>query len=293
MEYLKEYRPKIMILVGPPGSGKSTDALSWEDSDFVRISQDDQGPSHLAEFNLAIAERRNIVVDRMNFNKAQRARYLEPAKKAGYATAITVFHQPREVCLARMEARKNHPTIKDMQTAKKALNFFFCQYERPDDSEAESVYRVFPEGDKPKVIYSDLDGTTCDVAHRRHFVQREGKKDWPSFFENLVHDTPVQPVKDVLEALSSKFPIVYCSGRSEDYREPSETWLKKYGFPEGVLYMRPSKDSRKDDIVKEILLDFEILTRFSIHFCLDDRDQVVRMLRKRGQVVFQVADGNF
>ena len=57
--------------------------------------------------------------------------------------------------------------------------------------------------------------------------------------------------------------------------------------------MRDRHDSRMDAIVKEILLDFEILTRYEIFFCLDDRDQVVKMLRSRGQTVLQVAEGDF
>lgn len=57
--------------------------------------------------------------------------------------------------------------------------------------------------------------------------------------------------------------------------------------------MRPRNDYRRDDIVKEIILDFEILTRYTPIFMIDDRTQVVEMWRRRGFVCLQCAKGNF
>lgn len=57
--------------------------------------------------------------------------------------------------------------------------------------------------------------------------------------------------------------------------------------------MRNRHDMRQDSIIKEILLDFEILTTYNIKVWLDDRQQVVDMLRKRNIPVFQVAKGDF
>jgi len=110
-------------------------------------------------------------------------------------------------------------------------------------------------------------------------------------------DPVIWPVHAILHRFQSDdihaMNIVFCSGRPEDYRELTKTWLKETGLHYSALYMRSAKDSRQDDIVKEILLDFEILTRFKPYFILDDRDQVVRMWRKRGFTCLQCAEGNF
>lgn len=285
----------LTVLVGPPGSGKSTKAKGLEkELGFVRISQDEQGKEgHWKLFEATIAAKQPVVVDRMNFDKKQRARYLEAAKNAGYATTIIVVHQPYEVCLQRALARENHETIKDEKSARAALKTFFSKYEKPQGDEADVVVLTWPKFDKPLVIYSDLDGTLCDIEHRRHFVRKPKgeKKDWKSFFEGIRDDKVNQPVMTVLHNMG--LPVVYCSGRSDDYREATQDWLDEHGAPAGPLYMRNRHDHRADFIVKEILLDFELLTRYRILFCLDDRDQVVKMLRSRGLTVFQVAEGDF
>jgi hypothetical protein len=46
-------------------------------------------------------------------------------------------------------------------------------------------------------------------------------------------------------------------------------------------------------LVKENILDFELLTRFNILFAIDDRQQVVDMWRRRGITALQCAKGDF
>lgn len=303
----------LTLLVGPPGSGKSTYALeriSYSDAEqenpVVYINQDLQGKDHLRIFNEAIESGRNIVVDRMNFSKSQRDRYLVPAKTKGYETQIIVLHESYETCFKRCQERKDHLTIKDETSARSALNTFFTKYERVSDYEADQVFRAWPEGEKPSAVVVDLDGTLCNVEHRRHFVIKpEGqKKDWQGFFKGMVDDTPNQWCADIVRLMADEHTVVYCSGRPDNYRKETVEWLKKYGLysinfkfkireGEPHLYMRPRNDSRSDNIVKEILLDYEILTRFKPYFMIDDRQQVVDMYRSRGFTVLQCDKGDF
>lgn len=313
----------LTMLVGPCGSGKSTLArqMAEQDPNLVYINQDAQGRDHLAKFGTAIELGLNVVCDRMNFTKQQRSRYLELAKANGYTSKIIVLHQSYEVCLQRCIARQGHETIKEESAARSALNMFFSKYERVEDSEANVVERIWPEGEKPLAIISDLDGTLCEVEHRRHFVRPPEnilvgpngemvsvlgqlevvefdtplprfKKDWNGFFKAMVNDTVNESVMTLLWNMVG-FSIIYCSGRPDNYRKETEQWLVKNDAPDGPVYMRLRNDSRQDDIVKEMLLDFEILTRVTPFFILDDRDQVVAMWRRRGYSCFQVAPGDF
>lgn len=284
--------PKLLLLVGPPGSGKTTNAKFCEALGFVRINQDDQGKEHLKLFAEALAEGKDIVVDRLNFNKQQRDRYLNPAKEKGYTTRIEVLHESRQTCRERCDARKDHPTIKDGDDAASAINMFFSKYERVQDNEADEVVRIWPAGDKPHAVIVDLDGTLCDIEHRLHFMRREGRKNWPGFFAAMKDDTANGWCLDLINKFAGNYNVIFCSGRPDNYREITTAWLNKYAlFHE--LYMRPRNDSREDSLVKEILLDFEILTRYTPYFAIDDRARVVEMWRKRGITCLACAEGNF
>lgn len=64
---------RLVLLVGPPGSGKSTYSLSQVENGLLRINQDDQGKEeHLVLFNQALEQNKDIIVDRMNFSKEQK-----------------------------------------------------------------------------------------------------------------------------------------------------------------------------------------------------------------------------
>lgn len=309
--------PKLTLLVGPPGSGKSTMAKDLMHDDgwigpHVYVNQDSQKGEHMDIFFDAVQAGKDIIIDRMNFNKQQRAKYIDYAKlkNPAYEIEITVLHQPYAVCLERIRNRfGKHETINDEKSARGALQTFFTKYERPTEDEGKLTF-IYPDGPKPHVVVCDLDGTLCEVEHRRHHVRPnnptpEGfKKNWKAFFEDMEHDTVIEPVSIVLKAMAKEAGIVYCSGRPDDYKRKTLEWLKKnnlYEFKamphmgtfEAQLHMRPRSDSRQDDIIKEIILDFEILTRFKPLFMLDDRDQVVAMWRRRGFICMQIAPGDF
>jgi len=287
---------ELVVLVGPPGSGKSTLAKEYARQGHTYINQDIQGQLHHELFASAVALSENIVIDRLNFSKAQRARYLDGAKVAGYNTKIIVLHQPKAVCLQRCLDRTDHETIKDEKSARSALDMFFSKYERPAADEANAVEFRYPEGKKPSAIIVDLDGTLCNIDHRLDHVRKEGRKDWHSFFEGMADDTPNQWCVDIVEGLSSMHQIVYCSGRPDSYRTQTAEWLARHNlgdFRGGHLYMRPRSDSRQDSIIKEIILDFELLTRFTPCVMIDDRQQVVDMWRRRGYVCLQCHKGDF
>jgi len=57
--------------------------------------------------------------------------------------------------------------------------------------------------------------------------------------------------------------------------------------------MRQRNDQRQDNIVKQIILDYDIKPDYDILFALDDRNSVCKMWRQNGIKCLQVAEGDF
>lgn len=92
-------------------------------------------------------------------------------------------------------------------------------------------------------------------------------------------------------ALSAATILV--SGRPERTRTPTIQWLIKHDVDFGYLFMRPEGDHREDHVIKEEILDRDILPRWNILCSIDDRNQVVAMWRRRGITCLQVRDGDY
>lgn len=284
----------IHILVGPPGSGKSTYATSLPE-DFVRVSQDDQGKSgHMQVFDKALSEGKPIVIDRMNFSVQQRDKYISSARKAGYFVKIVEFRVSRYKCLERCAQRTGHPTIQNSHNASQAVNTYFKALELPQRFEYDdyTIIRDNSEGRRPRAIICDLDGTLCNIDHRLIHVKKEGKKDWKAFFDGIGDDVPYEWCDTLLRKFE-EYPIILCSGRPDNYRASTTNWLHEYVIPHTSLFMRERNDYRPDTIVKEILYLYEIEPYYTPFFVVDDRQSVVDMWRSHGLTVLQCQDGNF
>ena len=146
----------------------------------------------------------------------------------------------------------------------------------------------------------DIDGTLANIDHRLHHITTK-PKNWPAFKEKMPHDTLNVHVADVVRALvDCGNRLIIASGRDEEQRLDTTSWLAKYGFISGTsclrhgdikfekLYMRTDKDNRSDDIVKSELFDQMIVDGFDPKFVFDDRGRVVRMWRECGLFVFDV-----
>jgi hypothetical protein len=140
----------------------------------------------------------------------------------------------------------------------------------------------------------DLDGTICDVRHRRQYVATK-PRNWDAWNAGLVNDTPNRAVELVYKSLHASRGIMdadlfFVSGRSDDYRHQTEMWLKSHGFAWDYLFMRKYRDHRDDSVVKGEIAD-EILKTHNILGVFDDRQRVVNMWIERGIWVFDVGQG--
>jgi hypothetical protein len=143
--------------------------------------------------------------------------------------------------------------------------------------------------EKTPCFVFDLDGTVCNVDHRKQWVATQ-PKNWDAWNAGISNDVPNAPVLDTLCALAGKFSVVLVSGRGSEYRQETEEWLAKYNVPYEALFMRKADDFRGDDEIKSELAD-QVEKKYKIVGVFDDRKRVVDMWIKRGIFVFDVAQG--
>lgn len=145
-----------------------------------------------------------------------------------------------------------------------------------------------------KVFIFDLDGTLCDVDHRRHFVRTE-PKNWDAF-NSLCHaDQPHHDIVWLFDVLKSQedSTMILASGRSDEHIIETIDWLKKNDIEYTELFMRKQADKRDDYLVKFDILQQVRAKYGEPYMAIDDRDSVVRGWRKAGVRCLQVQEGNF
>lgn len=143
-------------------------------------------------------------------------------------------------------------------------------------------------------IIVDLDGTLCNTVHRQHHMNGP-KKDWKAFYGAIAEDDPNEWCRTIVEMHAERgYEILFVSGRPGQYREVTETWLKRVmPMVQYTLLMRPEGDFRKDCDVKLEIYQQHIEPYYNIAFALDDRQQVVDMWRAQGITCLQCAKGDF
>ncbi|KAF9201243.1 Dual specificity protein phosphatase 23 [Haplosporangium sp. Z 27] len=141
--------PKLVILAGLPGSGKShfiSLLLQEFPEHFVRISQDELGSRAVCERLLAQSMRHQqqslavrgpkkalpmtVFLDRCNPTIAERKEWYEVAFQPD-ETAIFWFSRSVEQCIERVDSRENHPTVAQGRGFK-VVNSFAKGFEFPN-----------------------------------------------------------------------------------------------------------------------------------------------------------------
>ena len=130
--------PRTMfILMGLPGSGKSTFSKSLPPKDFERFCQD-EAPNCVGNKRRYLEEqltkylsgggfRKHIVIDRCGFNESQRATWIKIAQRFKLMVVFIYFKKNVEECResirARLSSGEKHPSITDEEKMEAALGF--------------------------------------------------------------------------------------------------------------------------------------------------------------------------
>lgn len=136
---------------------------------------------------------------------------------------------------------------------------------------------------KKLAIIVDLDGTIALFNGRGPF-------EW----DKVSSDIPNEPVIEIVRRFAPTHDILIVTGRSLEARADTVAWLRFHGVPYQELMMpRLPGDYRKDTEIKQLLWERSIRDRYTVDFCLDDRNQSVDFWRALGLICLQVAPGDF
>jgi predicted kinase len=280
---------KVLILVGLPASGKSqfaTQLLLSAPGQWVRTNKDllreMAHASHWTKKNeefivqlrntiilMALADGKNVIIDDTNFGP-----HIEQIKTLVKGQAIVEVNDsflqvPLEECIRR-------DLLRSRSVGKDVIMEMYNRYLRTPIP--PPVYNP----DLPNAIIVDMDGTLALLDGRNPYDAAKCDRDLPNL-----------PVLETVHKWQVDTQIIIVSGREDRFQPQTEAWLKQHDVRYSAIYMRQSKDLRKDAIVKAEIYHQFIQPHYNIRFILDDRNQVVEMWRSLGLTVFQVAEGNF
>ena len=110
--------------------------------------------------------------------------------------------------------------------------------------------------------------------------------------QGMAQDKAVQSMVRLCNILyASGIHILLCSGRNEQYRAETMTWLAEQNVHYHDLFLRKDNDRRSDTIVKREML--ASIDKSKVLFVVEDRSRVVEMWRSEGLVCLQCAPGEF
>jgi predicted kinase len=306
----------IYILYGPPLSGKTTfsNLITKHDKDIKIISRDVirdnlNDHSNLPEIENIITKieesyfsslitQYDIICDN-TFSKVKYIKdFLNLIKKSKIKTKVRLVDFsdiPFDTLLERSldRDRKVDPVVikkiftrckQNLKGVIELINNFNNDSSFISEYKPMIISKIPTINNNDRAIIVDIDGTLSHSGGLRS----------PFEYDKVINDDIDEIIRDIVTSYkNSNHKIIIISGREDSCYNMTCDWLNKHRVPFDFLYMRKSKDFRKDAIVKKEIFDKYIKDNYNVLFCLDDRNQVVEMWRSIGVKCLQVQEGNF
>ena len=316
---------KVEMLVGIPGSGKSTYAkqvVAKDPNNWVRVNNDDlrammNGSVWSADYEKMVTDARNylirdalkrgknVIIDNLNLNRRHFDDVCKIAKSVNADIQVfeKAFYIELDEAIERDAKREGKAKVGEdvikkwwKESGGKQFKFYKPRVEIYQERRGSLNNTVeAPEHIKgaDEAVICDLDGTLALIHGRSPYDASDCD----------LKDLPNWPVIETIKAhWEAGRKIIFCSGREDKYRPETIRFIEKYCYVvygdaaatvEYELFMRKTDDFRKDAIIKEEIYQEHIAGKYNVLCVLDDRDQVVEFWRSKGLTCFQVAPGNF
>lgn len=303
----------IYMMTGLPGSGKSSwakDLVALHKGSMVRVNLDDirdmlgfghNGPltwnKELEESALqiqdkailtAIAQGKDVIVDNTHLNTKIPTRIKKLFDGDVTFVVQNFTNVSIETCILRDFVRGENG---GRSVGEKVIRDMAKQLNRPWRLTAEFMndyeFPLIPleyDPELPWVVVFDTDGTTA--LHNRS----------PYDYKKVYTDTPDENMCTILRVFHQEafLTTMGMSGRPDTWQDLTEDWYRDIAdVPYDEFHMRAAADRRNDADVKHEMVEKYIRGKYNVLMWFDDRDRVVRRLRKLGIKVAQVAYGDF
>ena len=279
----------VYLMRGLPGSGKTKRAmemLAAHPNSMKRVSKDDlrsmldngRWSPDAEKFILkmrdmlilaVLEDGRHVIVDDTNLAPKHHARIEQLVRGIAQVEVEDFTGVSVEICIERDLKRSN-------SVGSKVIWRMYWQFLH----KAKEPPARYPE--LINCIICDIDGTLAQANGRG-----------PYEFEKLETDQINEAVAQILAWRQEQGETILVTGREEKYREATERWLKNNSVSYISLYMRPTGDTRRDDIVKKEIFEAHIKGKYNVALVLDDRDRTVAYWRSEGLPCWQVNYGTF
>lgn len=207
--------PKVYIMMGPPGAGKSTIKKSFDINNYVNIDLDEikklcvrcfpDNPSikgfaiigNLKRFakqltEMAIAEKMNILFDTTGRMKDVVENVINTTKIAGYRQVFIIVYTSLENCLERAAMRNTIETDREPMTSSMIQGAYASFMEKGALKGIASYYLIgnpslTEEADELYIF--DNNNTTPEILFKRVGGVVEVAKETPNFYNMTINST--------------------------------------------------------------------------------------------------------